>query len=102
MLGFPIAGVCEDYHHLDLAWLRRRKMLTPGRVSVVTWSVGGNQVGAIPGHDNDVPKFRYIDSGERARAIYVKLHKGMRQGMVELFDGDGKSVKRDWAPRLRW
>jgi len=55
------------------------------------------------GHDNDLPKFRYIDSEERARAIYAKLHEGMRQGqgMVELFDGDGKSVKRDFAPRLR-
>ena len=55
------------------------------------------------GHDNDVPKFRYTDSEERARAIYAKLLNGMRQGqgMVELFDGDGKSVKCDWAPRLR-
>ena len=42
-----MTGVCEDYYQLDLAWLRRRKMLTPGRVSVVTWSVGGNQTGAI-------------------------------------------------------
>ena len=47
-----------------------------------------------------MPKFRYTDSEERARAIYAKLREGMRQGMVELFDGDGKSVKRDWAPRL--
>jgi hypothetical protein len=57
------------------------------------------------GHDNDVPKFRYIDSEERARALYAKLLKDMRQGMVELFDGDGKSVKRDWAPptlRMKW
>jgi hypothetical protein len=53
------------------------------------------------GHDNDVPKFTYIDSEERARALYAKLRKDMRQGMIELFDGDGKSVKRDWAPRLR-
>jgi hypothetical protein len=30
-----------------LQGLRRRKMLTPGRVSVVTWSVGGSQTGAI-------------------------------------------------------
>jgi hypothetical protein len=30
-----------------------------------------------------------------------QLHKDMRQGMVGLFDGDGKSVKREWAPRLR-
>ena len=57
------------------------------------------------GHDNDVPKFRYYDSEERARAIYARLHQDMRQGMVELFDGDGKSVKRDWAPptlRMKW
>jgi hypothetical protein len=32
---------------LDLAWLRRRKMLTPGRRSSVVWSVGGNRVGEI-------------------------------------------------------
>jgi hypothetical protein len=40
------------------------------------------------GHDNDLPKFRYIDSEERARAIYAKLYAVMRQGMVELFDGE--------------
>jgi hypothetical protein len=36
-----------DYLSLDLAWLRRRKMLTPGRRSSVMWSVGGNRVGEI-------------------------------------------------------
>ena len=44
------------------------------------------------GHDNDLPKFRYIDSEERARAIYAKLHEDMRQGMVELF-------RRRWQER---
>src|SRR5262249_46662576 len=42
-----MTAVCEDYHQLDLAWLRRRRMLTPGFTSVVTWSMNGNKVGAI-------------------------------------------------------
>jgi hypothetical protein len=35
-----MTAVCENYLGLDLAWLRRRKMLTPGRISSVVWSVG--------------------------------------------------------------
>jgi hypothetical protein len=42
-----MTAVCENYLSLDLAWLRRRKMLTPGRRSSVVWSVGGNRVGEI-------------------------------------------------------
>jgi hypothetical protein len=42
-----MTAVCENYLCLDLAWLRRRKMLTPGRRSSVVWSVGGNRVGEI-------------------------------------------------------
>jgi hypothetical protein len=42
-----MTAVCEDYYHLDLAWLQRRKMLTPGRKSVITWSSCGRRTGAI-------------------------------------------------------
>jgi hypothetical protein len=42
-----MTAVCENYLSLDLAWLRRRKMLTPGRRSSVVWSVSGNRVGEI-------------------------------------------------------
>jgi hypothetical protein len=38
-----VAPVSKD----TLSWLRRRKMLTPGRRSSVVWSVGGNRVGEI-------------------------------------------------------
>jgi hypothetical protein len=41
------SAVCGAYLSLDLAWLRRRNMLTPGRRSSVVWSAGGNQVGDI-------------------------------------------------------
>jgi hypothetical protein len=42
-----MTAVNENYLSLDLAWLRRRKMLTPGRRSPVVWSVGGKRVGDI-------------------------------------------------------
>ena len=42
-----MTAVCEDYYHLDLAWLQRRRILTPGRKSVVTWSSCGSRTGAI-------------------------------------------------------
>jgi hypothetical protein len=53
------------------------------------------------GRDRDTPRVYYIGTEERARAVYVKLHEAMRQGFVELIDGDGKKIERGWAPRLR-
>jgi len=49
-------------------------------------------------------RVRFIGTEEKARAKYSKLHKAMRQGGVELLDGESKTVLRDWAPRLgtRW
>jgi hypothetical protein len=47
--GRPSSGApkCEDYLNIDLAWLRRRRMLTPGRSSTLTWSWDGEQTGSI-------------------------------------------------------
>jgi hypothetical protein len=47
--GGPSSGAatCEACLSLDLAWLRRRGMLTPGRTSTLTWSWGGQQTGSI-------------------------------------------------------
>ena len=41
------AATCESCLSIDLAWLRRRGMLTPGRYSTVTWSQAGEQTGSI-------------------------------------------------------
>jgi hypothetical protein len=41
------AGTCEDYHAVDLAWLGRKKMLTPGRSSTIRWSRAGQPTGLI-------------------------------------------------------
>ena len=38
---------CESYHAIDLAWLRRRKMLQPGRSSSIQWSHCGRPAGSI-------------------------------------------------------
>jgi len=38
-----------------------------------------------------------IGTEEKARAKYAKLHEALRQGQVELIDGDGKTVLRDWV-----
>ena len=38
--GRPYSGAptCEGYLNIDLAWLRRCRMLTPGCSSALTWS----------------------------------------------------------------
>ena len=38
---------CESYYAIDLAWLRRRKMLQPGRSSSIQWSHCGRPAGSI-------------------------------------------------------
>ena len=47
--GRPNSGAptCEGCLNIDLAWLRRRGMLQPGRRSAVTWSRSGEQTGSI-------------------------------------------------------
>ena len=47
--GRPNSGAptCEGYLNIDLAWLRRRRMLTPGRFSTLTWSRSGEQTGSL-------------------------------------------------------
>jgi hypothetical protein len=45
--GYSSAPTCEGTHSIDLAWLRRRRMLEPGRISTLTWSIGGERTGAI-------------------------------------------------------
>ena len=42
-----MADLCEHYNHLDLAWLRRKKLLTPGTSSSVNWTTGGRPSGSI-------------------------------------------------------
>ena len=38
---------CHEFHSIDLAWLRRRKLLVPGCTSTLTWLRGGHQTGSI-------------------------------------------------------
>jgi hypothetical protein len=38
---------CHEYHSIDLAWLRRKKLLNIGRWSSLNWSRGGNPTGSI-------------------------------------------------------
>ena len=42
-----MAAVCEDFHQIDFAWLRRQKMLEPGRSSSVNWLRAGRPTGSI-------------------------------------------------------
>jgi hypothetical protein len=42
-----MANLCEHYHHLDLAWLRRRKLLTPGTSSSINWTMAEHPSGSI-------------------------------------------------------
>jgi hypothetical protein len=45
--GYGSAPTCEGTHSIDLACLRRRRMLEPGRISTLTWSIGGERLGEI-------------------------------------------------------
>jgi hypothetical protein len=51
--------------------------------------------------DSDVPQVRFVSPEKMACAEYAKLDGYMRQGWVKLFDSDGKTIERSWAPRLR-
>ena len=42
-----MTALCEDYHRVDLAWLRRHKLLAPGRSSSIAWSRCGRRTGSI-------------------------------------------------------
>jgi len=41
------AGRCESRYSIDLAYLKRRRMLTPGKTGSLTWSRLGEQTGSI-------------------------------------------------------
>jgi hypothetical protein len=45
--GFGNAAKCEDYNSIDLAWLKRKKMLNPGLSSSIQWSRCGQEIGSI-------------------------------------------------------
>jgi len=51
------------------------------------------------GREGDAHRKVFEGTEEKARRKYDKLHAEMRQGGVELIDGDGKTVKRDRASR---
>lgn len=42
-----LSDKCHDYHSIDLAWLRRKRLLNDGRWSTVTWSRAGRETGSI-------------------------------------------------------
>ena len=42
-----MADLCEHYHHLDLAWLRRQKLLIPGTSTSMRWTTAGCPSGSV-------------------------------------------------------
>ena len=38
---------CHEMHSVDLAWLRRKKLITPGNWTSLSWSRGGRETGSI-------------------------------------------------------
>ena len=41
------ADKCNEFHSIDLAWLRRKKLLVAGRWTSMTWSRAGRPTGTI-------------------------------------------------------
>ena len=89
--GRPSSGAstCEGYLNIDLAWLRRRRMLTPGRSSTLTWSRDGEQTGSITlaaQHDGVRLMYRTkdrdgepIDVNELVTFVYTSTRFGGRR-----------------------
>lgn len=44
--GYGVAK-CNEYHSIDLAWVRRKNLFNVGRWSSLTWSRGGRETGSI-------------------------------------------------------
>lgn len=56
--GFGMtADLCHEFHSIDLAWLRRKKLLNLGRWSSLNWSVRGQPTGSI--------QFAHVPGGVR-------------------------------------
>lgn len=51
------ADKCNDYHSIDIAWLRRHGLAQIGRWSTLRWSRGGRETGSI--------QIQYLDHGLR-------------------------------------
>lgn len=45
--SYITADKCEDYHSIDLAWLRRKKAFFTGNSGNITWSRNGRETGSI-------------------------------------------------------
>ncbi len=52
-------GVCEDFNHIDLRYLRKRGMLQPGYAGSLSWTRGGEPCGdiRIKAHSNTLELF---------------------------------------------
>ena len=81
---------------IEVLWLAIGGMLLWRAVS---WSIGRSL--RWSGMDSDVPQVCFVSPEKMACAEYAKLDGYMRQGWVKLFDSDGKTIERSWAPRLR-
>ena len=88
---------CESYLAIDLAWLRRRKMLQPGRSSSIHWSRGS--VGIVAGADCVHLNYRHRLVGEpwqqvreTVRFTYTRTCFGGRRRWFEC-PGCGKACR---------
>ena len=49
--GYGVAK-CHEYHSIDLAWLRRKKLFNVGHLSTLTWSRAGRETAiSVWGHN---------------------------------------------------
>jgi hypothetical protein len=74
-----MAARCETYHAIDLAWLRRQKMLKPGRASSIKWTHAGGapaSVGLVSSDDYVQLTYRYRagHAWQQAREIVSFTH----------------------------
>jgi hypothetical protein len=70
-LGLAV-DLCHRTHSIDLDWLRRQKLLNPGRWSTLTWSVRGEKTGSIRFTLNDhgvLLRYRTRSRGEEWRDV---------------------------------
>ena len=79
---------CESYHAIDLARLKRWKLLQPGRSSSIEWSRGS--VGIVAGNDRVHLVYRHRVAGEHwqqarevVRFTYTQTRFGGRRRWFE-------------------
>jgi hypothetical protein len=93
--GLSSRPTCESYHHIDLAWIRRQGLMTPGRCSTLRWSRCGQETGSISLTAQEHGHYlRYSTTDDRGETLAVG------EVIPFLFTSAGFGGRRRWLKCL--